>query len=735
MKPAGASSQIAGGDGSAMAATHAAASPLQFGWRRRLPMIRQTEAAECALACLAMVAGFHGHAVELTALRQRFSLSLKGATLARLIEMADALGLASRPLRLELGELGQLATPCILHWGLNHFVVLKRVTGDRIELHDPAVGERRVRLSEVSRQFTGIALELAPTPRFERKKSEPPLALRQLLGRVQGLPAALAQVLGLALVLELFALAAPLFVQTVLDQVLAGGDRGLLTLLGVGFLLLTLLQVGVSALRSWVVMWLGTSLNLAWSGNLFGHLLKLPEDYFAKRHLGDITSRFGAMNVIQNTLTTRAVEVVLDGLMAVLTLAMMLIYSGTLAALTLLAFALYAGLRALSYRVFREANLGSIVAAAKQQSRFLESVRGAQTIRLYHRAAHHTGRYLNAATDTANRNLEVQRYSLLFGSLNSLVFGSERIAVIWIGASSVLDGSLSAGMLMAFVAYSDQFTGRGAGLINYLVDLRLLRLQGERLADIVLTAPERHVDTPYVGPLPEASIALRGVSYRYAPGEPWIVKDLDLHIASGESVAIVGPSGCGKTSLAKILLGLLDPEEGNVLIGGIDLRRLGKARYRAMLGAVLQEDSLFAGSIADNIAFFDPETTALRIEAAARLAQIHDDIVAMPMGYHSLVGDMGSSLSGGQKQRLLLARALYRRPRLLVLDEATSHLDVAREREVNTAIQRLRITRIVIAHRPETIASAGRVLELSATRESLRGRCRPGSMKLPCSYP
>ena len=720
MKPAGASSPIAGGDGSAMAATHATASPLQFGWRRRLPMIRQTEAAECALACLAMVAGFHGHAVELTALRQRFSLSLKGATLARLIEMADALGLASRPLRLELGELGQLATPCILHWGLNHFVVLKRVTGDRIELHDPAVGERRVRLSEVSRQFTGIALELAPTPRFERKKSEPPLALRQLLGRVQGLPAALAQVLGLALVLELFALAAPLFVQTVLDQVLAGGDRGLLTLLGVGFLLLTLLQVGVSALRSWVVMWLGTSLNLAWSGNLFGHLLKLPEDYFAKRHLGDITSRFGAMNVIQNTLTTRAVEMVLDGLMATLTLAMMLIYSGTLAALTLLAFALYAGLRALSYRVFREANLGSIVAAAKQQSQFLESVRGAQTIRLYHRAAQHTGRYLNAATDTANRNLEVQRYNLLFGSLNSLVFGIERIAVIWIGASSVLDGSLSAGMLMAFVAYSDQFTGRGAGLINYLVDLRLLRLQGERLADIVLTAPERHVDTPYVGPLPEASIALRGVSYRYAPGEPWVVKDLDLHIAAGESVAIVGPSGCGKTTLAKILLGLLDPEEGNVLIGGIDLRRLGKARYRAMLGAVLQEDSLFAGSIADNIAdniaFFDPETTALRIEAAARLAQIHDDIVAMPMGYHSLVGDMGSSLSGGQKQRVLLARALYRRPRILLLDEATSHLDVAREREVNAAIKRLRITRIVIAHRPETIASAGRVLQLRNER-------------------
>ncbi|EQD62305.1 colicin V secretion ABC transporter ATP-binding protein, partial [mine drainage metagenome] len=219
---------------------------------------------------------------------------------------------------------------------------------------------------------------------------------------------------------------------------------------------------------------------------------------------------------------------------------------------------------------------------------------------------------------------------MLFGSLNNLLFGLERIGVVWIGASAILDGQLSAGMLMAFLAYSDQFTGRGAALIDYLIDLKLLRLQGERLADIVLTAPERHVDTPYVGPQPEAGLRLRGVSYRYAPGEPWVLKNLDLDIRAGESVAIVGPSGCGKTTLAKILLGLLDPEQGAISIGGIDLHRLGKARYRGMLGAVLQEDSLFTGSIADNISFFDPEATATRIEAAARLAHIHDDIVTMP---------------------------------------------------------------------------------------------------------
>lgn len=708
---------ISGGDAGAAPVDARVERPaLQFGWRRRLPLVRQTEAAECGLACLAMVAGFHGHSAELPALRQRFPLSLKGATLARLMEMADAMGMASRPLRLELDELGQLSAPCILHWNLNHFVVLKRVGANTLEIHDPAVGLRRLPVDEVSKHFTGVALELTPTPRFERKRAEPALALRKLMGRIQGLPAALGQVLALALVLEVFALASPLFVQSVLDQVVAGGDRSLLALLGVGFLLLTVLQVGVSALRSWVVIWLGTTLNLAWAGNVFGHLLKLPEDYFSKRHLGDITSRFQATSVIQNTLTTRAVETALDGVMTLLTLGMMLLYSRVLAVITLIAFALYAALRALSYRVFRESNLGAIVAAARQQSQFMESVRGAQTIRLYHRAAQHTGRYLNAATETANRTLEVQRYDLLFGSLNGLIFGIERITVVWLGAIAVLDGNLSAGMLMAFIAYSDQFTGRGAAFINYLVDLRLLRLQGERLADIVLTAPERHVETRYTGPQPEAALQLRGVGYRYAAGEPWILRNLDLDIHADESVAIVGPSGCGKTTLAKILLGLLDPDEGSVEIGGIALQRLGKARYRSLIGAVMQDDALFAGSIADNIAFFDPDAAQVRIEAAARLAGIHDDIIHMPMGYHSLVGDMGSSLSGGQRQRVLLARALYRRPRILVLDEATSHLDVAREHEVNAAIARLRITRIVIAHRPETIASAGRVIQLAHPR-------------------
>ena len=252
----------------------------------------------------------------------------------------------------------------------------------------------------------------------------------------------------------------------------------------------------------------------------------------------------------------------------------------------------------------------------------------------------------------------------------------------------------------------------------------MLRLQGERLADIVLARPEQDVEGSHAGPMPAAEIELRNVSFRYAAGEPWILKNYSLRIGAGESVAITGASGCGKSTLAKVILGLLDPDEGTILVGGVELKRLGKRAFREMTSAVMQEDRLFAGSIADNISFFDQDASQVRIEAAARLAVLHADVIAMPMGYHSLVGDMGSSLSGGQKQRLLLARALYRRPRILVLDEATSHLDVERESRVNDTIRRMATTRIVIAHRAETIASADRVIDLSP--EGIRERTRHG---------
>ena len=682
-----------------------------------MEVILQSESSECGLACLAMVASHHQSKVGLRELRRRYPLSLKGAPLKRLISIAGDLGLVCRPLRLELEHLAKLTMPCILHWDLNHYVVLTGVRGGKVTLHDPAVGRRVLTLAEVSKHFTGIALELAPGPDFKPQEAGPAISIRQLTGRITGLWPALALILALSIALQVFVILAPFFMQWVVDQVLVSADRDLLTVLGLGFGLALLLQVAIGLLRGWSVIYLSTRLGLQWMGNVFSHLLKLPLDFFEKRHLGDVTSRMGAVQAIQRTLTTSFVEAIIDGLMAVVTLGMMLLYSWKLALVTLLAVALYLGLRALAYRPVRDGTEQQLVKAAKQQTHLLESIRGIQSVKVAGCEPVRQATYATLMHDTVNQDVRLARLTLGFGSASQLVFGIERIAVIWIGAVLALQNVFSVGMLVAYLAYKDQFAQRVSGLIDKWVEFRMLRLHGERLADIVLAEPERsEASIAAFGGFASARLFVEGLGFRYADGEPWVLKDCSFAVEDGESIAIVGASGCGKTTLVKLLLGLLPPTEGTISLDGWALDRLGHRQYRRMVGAVMQDDQLFAGSVAENIAFGDDGYDLRRVEEAARLASVHDEILSMPMGYHSLIGDMGTTLSGGQKQRVILARALYRSPRILFLDEATSHLDVERERLVNEAVRGLRLTRIIIAHRPETIASADRVLVMRGGR-------------------
>ncbi|TDA47514.1 peptidase domain-containing ABC transporter, partial [Burkholderia pyrrocinia] len=675
--------------------------------------------AECGLACVGMIASYHGRDLDLVSLRRRFSPSLKGATLNDVMLMAYRLGLASRALRLELDELGKLRRPCILHWDMNHFVVLKSVSRSGITIHDPARGVRDVPLAEVSDHFTGVALELMPSPSFARARERESISMATLIGGVTGIRAAFAQVLLLSVALEVFGIVTPFYMQWVMDQVLVSADADLLTLLGIGFLLVVLFQNAVAALRSWVVTWFSSLLGVQWTANVCSHLFRLPMTYFEQRHIGDVVSRFGAIGTIQGTLTTQFVGALLDGAMAIVTLAMLFVYSPTLTWLVLGLFAAYGAIRWLAYRPFRQANEEHIVYAARAESNLLESIRGVQAIKLANKQEARVATYANAVVETTNKNVVIQRLSIGFSTLQGVISGAGRVALVWLAAKQVIDGQFSAGMLVAFVSFADQFMARGAGLIGTVIDFRMLRLHGERLADIVLTDAEADMEAkaaraPAAGGHAAApAIDVRDVRFRYTETEPWVLDGCSFSIAPGESVALVGPSGQGKTTMAKVLLGLLTPEHGSVRVDGVDIRKLGLHQHRELIGCVMQDDILFAGSIADNIGFFDPQPDQARIEEAARLAQIHDDIAAMPMGYQSLVGDMGSSLSGGQCQRVLLARAFYRKPAILVLDEATSHLDVERERLINDAVRAMNITRIIIAHRPETIRSADRVVELA----------------------
>ncbi|WP_408952365.1 peptidase domain-containing ABC transporter [Lysobacter sp. Hz 25] len=677
-----------------------------------VPVIQQNELAECGLACLAMIAVHHGHDIDLSSLRRRFPVSPRGATLARLIKIAGALGFDTRPLRAEIEHLADLRLPCVLHWDLNHFVVLKRIARGRAELHDPARGAVSLPLAEFGRHYTGIALELSPKTDFVPMRERQRLSLRGLAGRIVGLRRAGAQILILALSLEVFTLLLPLAMQWVIDRVLVAADIGLLNLLGIGFLVVVVFQATLTAMRGWLVADLGAALNSQWLANLFGHLMRLPLDFFEKRHVGGVMSRFVSVQAIQQTLTGSFVESLLDGLTVTLVLALLLFYSPPLTALVLAAFAVYAILRWAAYRRLWRLKEEQLIHVAKQQSLLIESIQGVQTIKLGNQQDDRRGRIANASVEVANREAAIARTTAVFSALSKLVFGAQRVLLIWLCAWLTLQGRFSAGMMVVFVAYADLFATRTGSLIDKLVDLRLLGLHGQRIADIAFEPPEAHVHTDYAGPVPAPRIEIERLSFRYADDEPWILRDCSFNIEAGESVAIVGASGCGKTTLAKLILGLLRPSSGTIRIGGVDIHEYGLAAYRELFGAVMQEDVLFAGSIGENIASFDHAADPGRIEAAARAARIHDDIAAMAMGYESLVGDLGSSLSGGQKQRVLLARALYRSPAILLLDEATSHLDVAREHEINREISALRMTRIVIAHRPDTIRSADRVVAL-----------------------
>jgi ATP-binding cassette subfamily B protein RaxB len=621
-----------------------------------------------------------------------------------------------------------LAAPCILHWDLNHFVVLVRAGRKKVRIIDPALGRRDLIYREVSDHFTGVALELSPSVTFKPKKAAPSISARQLTGRVAGLWRSLALILTLSIALQVFAVLGPFFMQWVVDQVLISADRDLLTVLGLGFVLALLLQVGISVLRGWTIVYLSSRLGLQWRANVFSHLLKLPLDFFEKRHLGDVTSRMGSVQTIQQTLTTSFVEAIIDGLMAVVTLGLMLLYSWKLALISLLAVALYLGLRAIAFRPLRDGTEQQLIASAKQQTHLLESVRGVQSIKVAGTEPNRRSTYFNLTNEAVNREAGLAKLALGFSSASQFMFGVERIAVVWVGVVLAMENVFSVGMLIAYLAYRDQFVARISGLIDKGIEFRMLRLHGERLADIVLAEPEVPEELHREVILPESSrLEVRGLGFRYAEGEPWVLKDCSFQVAEGESVAIVGATGCGKSTLVKLMLGLLRPTEGSITVGGQDIFKLGANNYRHMVGAVMQDDQLFAGSVAENIGLGEEGYDLDRIAAAARLAAVHDEIAAMPMGYDSLMGDMGTSLSGGQKQRVILARALYRNPRLLFLDEATSHLDVERERLVNEAVRALKLTRIIVAHRPETIAAADRVMVMHGGRivEEFSPRLQP----------
>lgn len=644
-------------------------------------------------------------------LRRKHPVSVRGLTLAEIADVAASMNMSARAVRCELDEISDLGLPSILHWGLNHFVVLHKARANRVVIDDPAVGRRTLTLDEVSRQFTGVALELSRTPAFSRRTQRSQLSLWSLFRWSPALLGGLAQTLVLSLLMQAYVLASPFYMQLAIDEAALKGDLGILGALAIGFGLFALFNVGAEVIRGVAVQRVSAMLGWDMTVRLYRHMVRLPLPWFQRRRLADTLTRFESILPVRQLIANGLITSIIDGLLSVTTLIMMAVFAWPLALVAVAAFLVYVVIRLatipLSLRLASEA----LVAQIAEQGKRIETLRAIQTIKVLGAETEREGDWANRYADLVRTSQTNVHANIFFKALQGTSEAIAYVAIIYLGARNVISGEMTVGVLFAFMSYRQQFQQRTTGVFETFVNWRMLDLHSERLSDIALTPVEKGIERSSAGqPEVEGRIELDSLAFRYAPHEPYIFRSINLTIEPGEFVAFVGPSGAGKTTLMKVLTGLYPATHGEVRLDGRSLDSWGPRAARRSLGVVLQDDELLSGSIAENVAFFSEQIDMDRVLECLRLAAIDAEVLAMPMQMETFVGDMGAALSGGQKQRVLLARALYRRPKIMVLDEATSHLDVGCEEAINSALKALSITRLVVAHRPQTIAAADRVV-------------------------
>jgi ATP-binding cassette subfamily B protein RaxB len=691
---------------------------LRFSSKQTLNIIMQAEASECGLACVAMLANFHGNHISLDTLRQLNSISMQGSNLTQIMQLGDLLGFSCRALKVQLAELKELNTPCILHWNFQHFVVLQKVSKEYCNIADPAIGLRKLSMQQVSEAFTGVAIEMLPNTNFKKAQASQNLELKHFLSSANGIKRQLGILFGLSLLLQSFAIAAPFYMQTVIDEVIVKSDSSLLNALALAFLLLLCIDTVTFMLRERVMLYFSNQFSLHMTTRVFTHLLSLPVDYFQKRHLGDIISRFSSLQNIRHIVTSGIISGLIDGLMAFLMLIVLFFYSSTLASIVCLVVIFYGLLRWLFFKPMKLQNLEVIQSQACENTHFMQSVRAIKTIKLNNKSSQRGSQWLNLLSSTMNKQIKLSRWQVNFSVLNKILFGLENIIIIYLAAKLVTVNLFSIGMLYAFISYKAKFITAADGLINHWLEFKMLRVHLDRLADIVFSKSEifisledeinNNIEHLTANIESVFHLSARNLSFQYHSTQDPVFEHLTLNIPRGKCVVICGHSGCGKSTLLLCLMGLSTSARGKIYIDGHLLS--ASNRHLHAVAAVLQDDQLLSGSILENITDFADTTNLELVIEVTKLTCLHNDVMHMTMQYNTLVGDMGSTLSGGQKQRLLLARALYKKPRLLFMDEATSHLDASTESIISDNLRKLNITKIMIAHRQETIASADIVL-------------------------
>lgn len=678
--------------------------------RSSLPLIRQATATECGLACAAMVATYFGVPTDLTSLRRRNDISLKGTTLRAIAACCKDLGLSTRAIRCELNELKTLRKPCILHWRFNHFVVLKAVKANAIVIHDPARGKLTETIATADSEFTGIALEVIAAPRFERPKPATPLKLRDLVPSDSNLSRKLIAGLLLAMICEVLLLTTPFYLQLVIDQVLAKGDRYLLNTLAAAFSMLLLIQVMANVMRQLTFNYVGHVTIFDLTSRILHRLLKLPTRYFRSRELGDIQHRVQSLSRIQSFVVQSAPALALDTVFLTLISALMVLYDAALTLLVVMSCGLWYLWRATMLPVSLRLSSDIAQAESSVQTHFLETLRAVQSIKVANGESRREAEWRNLYANATNSRIRASNLQVVDGVVRQMLFQGARIAAVYLLARRGLDGQFSVGMISAYVTYIGMFATRSAGVADRILEYKLLDVPLSRLADIVFS--EEEPTTPAANSGSVNDIELADVTFSYSRDEPAILKNCSIRFREGELTAIAGPSGVGKSTLLQIIAGNERVSGGELIIGGRSSRHWQPQDLRSQMAVVLQGDILLKGSVAENIALFDDIVDQSRVRDASRAACIDAEIESLPMAYETRIGDLGSAISRGQVQRILLARAYYRRPSLLLLDEATSGLDYQLEKSVIASLSSVNATKIVVTHSDLMLQAADTVLWL-----------------------
>jgi ATP-binding cassette subfamily B protein RaxB len=691
---------------------------------RRVPVILQDEMSECGMAAIAMIASYHGQATSLRQMRQRCTVARDGMSLFQIIKVCEASGFACRPLRVMLDGLRQVRAPSILFWNKMHFVVLEAVDGRGLHIVDPALGRRFYTWEEALPLFSGVALELVPGLQFTLRRGSPARQALSFGSVLAGNPWLLRYLIPmglLAIVVYLGAIAAPKLFSLTIDEVVAKNDADFLYLILYVFGAVFLFKTAAA----WIRTWLDTQLRIALSQDLgigvVAWLLRLPVAYFERRAPGDILRRTQASDRAYTQFTAGWMDMVIDSVFGLAFLGLMALINLQLAALSLGLCLLFFLFRLLTLPMMERTHKAAIEAETARNVTLLGTLAAVESMKLYRYEGAKLARWSNQHVDTEAARARVQRLQAMNGVVHEGLSHGHSLLVSALGAFAVLQGENSIGDLFAFVLYKDLFMDCTLKVLDRYANLRLLKVELGRVDDIVDEQPEALDDNLYQAradePVPLLhSLQVRGGVFRYSSFERPVFADVELQLAAGSKVAIFGPSGCGKSTLLKVLAGFYRLDGGQLEVNGIEVQRFGLQRFRQQLAYVTAHDEIVTGSVIDNITLDSERCDGAWLQACVQQAGLLAAVQGLANGFNTTLGPAGVQLSTGQKQRLLIARALYRRPQLLLLDEPTSHLDAEARDRIIATLGQLPMLCVVVTHDPEVAKACDRVLRMQAGR-------------------